>query len=136
MIPEEETGESAPVMDDIMLAGYQECANEALTWLLNLGYEPGHPIICSLAAHLTKKQAYLEKLNLERFLIQETLKTIGKTLRDEDAIEDDDNFELVDAAYEFYAQQIQNNKEVQKALVDAVYKGCDLQYSENLPKNK
>lgn len=130
MIPEGgETSNASPQKDNVMLAGYQECANEALTWLLNLGYEPGHPLIRSLAAHLTKKQAYLEKLSLERFLIEETLKNSGEGLDDDEESDPD----IVDSAYELFALQIKNNQEIQKALVDAVFKGCDLQYCNDSP---
>lgn len=116
--------------DEVLMAGYKECATEALNWLLGLGYEPGHPLIRSLAAHLTKKQAYLEKMNLERFLVEETLKnTEIESLEEDEEID----FEFSDSDFEMCALQIQNNPQIQKALVEAVYKGCDLQYKNDTP---
>ena len=77
--------------------GYSECAAEALQWLRNLGYEPGHPLIRSLLAHLTKKKAYLEKMDLERYLVGDP-----KILRED--------------------------RQIQTALVEASFRGCDLKY--------
>lgn len=83
-------------------AGYRQCAAEALEWLLNLGYEPGHPLLRSLAAHLSKKRAYLEKMDLERYLVGD--KDSGTRTR------------------------IETDKQIQKFLVEAAFRGCDLNY--------
>ena len=119
--------------DDVMLAGYKQCATEALNWLLNLGYKPGHPLIRSLVAHLTKKQEDLEKLSLEKFLVEETTINSNDSDFDMRGNDNDTHFDTIDtidySTYEYLYSEIKNNKDMQKTLVEAIYKGCDLQYN-------
>lgn len=89
--------------EDGVSAGYKQCAAEALEWLLNLGYEPGHPLLRSLVAHLSKKRAYLEKMDLERYLVGYNNDSEART-------------------------QIQADKGIQKFLIETAFRGCDLSY--------
>ncbi|KAL0274626.1 UNVERIFIED_CONTAM: hypothetical protein PYX00_002716 [Menopon gallinae] len=120
MVPES-SSDSPPKngeQDEMVLAGYRECATEAMKWLSNLGYRPGHPLMRSLAAHLTKKQAYLEKVDLECFLVEQSMR---KEEDDEDGSDDETTFlERL--------KEVRNDPEIQRALVEAAFRGCDLRY--------
>lgn len=115
MVPDVDTSDAK---SDVMLAGYQEAATEALQWLLGLGYQPGHPLLRSLAAHLTKKTAYLEKIKLEQFLVEQVLE---ENIEDAEKSTTQPNNSL---------HKLQCNEAVQKALVEAAFKGCDLYYCQ------
>lgn len=61
MIPASESSVISPSHNDVELAGYHACAEEAVLYLVNTEkLAPSDPIVGGLAQHLKKRQAHLE----------------------------------------------------------------------------
>ncbi|XP_043246598.1 uncharacterized protein LOC122394080 [Amphibalanus amphitrite] len=102
--------EPAPAHDPLM-AGYQDCAAEAVRFLVEEeGRAPDDPTVVGLTEHLQARSAYLEYLSLLRRL----------------EVDMEDQLEKVLRSPPERAHEGQLLSERQRRLVESVFRGCDL----------